>query len=406
MLDKLLGSIFDFASTPRGLLSILAGFASAEDRRRDTPAYGGGVSYGMQGPRRLEAVKGLGRYADVMGFSNGGQTVDIRQPLRYGLAQGPYGPLLAYDIPSFAPASAPAPAPEAPRQTQATEASGGYEGIGELSDYMKNETFEQQSARNAKLNDYATNIVASWMALSPTALAVKGLGNAAQYGLGKFLNSRPGAIRTDPNTFAPVTSRDSLSPESIAGIAESLGVTPQDVSAAISAGNLGTYGLTPGEMSAILGGGSYNEMGGGGGGDGGYGAGTVGYDAGDMAHDSGSGAGAGASPDGETREYSPFARGGSVRSFPMQDGGFVMTKRAVDGAGGPRGIAQLLPNARMIRGPGTGTSDSIPATIQGRNGVTPAKVSNGESYVPPEGVEQAGGAQALYNLMNNLQRRA
>lgn len=101
-----------------------------------------------------------------------------------------------------------------------------------------------------------------------------------------------------------------------------------------------------------------------------------------------------------------YAQGGSVRPFPMQDGGFVMTKRAVDGAGGPRGIAQLLPNARMIRGPGTGTSDSIPATIQGRNGVSPAKVSNGESYVPPEGVEQAGGARALYNLMNNLQRRA
>ena len=101
-----------------------------------------------------------------------------------------------------------------------------------------------------------------------------------------------------------------------------------------------------------------------------------------------------------------YAQGGAVRPFPMQDGGFVMTKRAVDGAGGPRGIAQLLPNARMIRGPGTGTSDSIPATIQGRNGVTPAKVSNGESYVPPKGVEEAGGAQALYNLMNNLQRRA
>ena len=101
-----------------------------------------------------------------------------------------------------------------------------------------------------------------------------------------------------------------------------------------------------------------------------------------------------------------YRQGGPVRPFPMQDGGFVMTKRAVDGAGGPRGIAQLLPNARMIRGPGTGTSDSIPATIRGRNGVTPAKVSNGESYVPPEGVEQAGGAPALYALMNRLQRRA
>ena len=101
-----------------------------------------------------------------------------------------------------------------------------------------------------------------------------------------------------------------------------------------------------------------------------------------------------------------YRQGGSVRPFPMQDGGFVMTKRAVDGAGGPRGLGALLPGARPIRGPGTGTSDSIPATIQGRNGVTPAKVSNGEAYVPPRTVRQAGGAPALYAMMNRLQRRA
>jgi len=398
MLDKLLGSIFDFASTPRGLLSILAGFASAEDRRRDTPAYGGGVSYGMQGPRRLEAVKGLGRYADVMGFSNGGQTVDIRQPLRYGLAQGPYGPLLAYDIPDFTTAApAPAPAPEAPRQTQATEASGGYEGIGELSDYMKNETFEQQSARNAKLNDFLTNIVASSMVTSPSALAIKGLANAGQYLLGSALNARPGALSGN----APIESRDSYS---LDALAETLGISPQATAAMLAsdaieddrAAQMEAYGSNRGDS---YGGsydpfeGSYDPSGGSLSEAGGYG-GTQGSDGYYSAEWKDGGA---------VRSY---AQGGSVRPFPMQDGGFVMTKRAVDGAGGPRGIAQLLPNARMIRGPGTGTSDSIPATIQGRNGVTPAKVSNGESYVPPEGVEQAGGAQALYNLMNNLQRRA
>lgn len=384
MLDKLLGSIFDFASSPRGLLSILAGVASAKDRRRDTPAYGGGVSYGMPGPRRLEAVKGLGRYADVMGFSNGGQTVDIRQPLRYGYAQGPYGPLLAYDIPDMTPAPAPAPAPEAPRQTQTTQASEGYEGIGELSDYMKNETFEQQSARNAKLNDILTNMVASSMTLSPSALAVKGGANALQYGLGKFLNSMPGAIRTDPNTFAPVEDRDSYS---LDALAETLGISPQATAAMLASDAIEDDRAAQMEMYGSNRGDSYGGS----------------YDPGPSYDFSLSDAGGYMATGGAVRSY---ARGGAVRPFPMQDGGFVMTKRAVDGAGGPRGIAQLLPNARMIRGPGTGTSDSIPATIQGRNGVTPAKVSNGESYVPPEGVEQAGGAQALYNLMNNLQRRA
>lgn len=87
----------------------------------------------------------------------------------------------------------------------------------------------------------------------------------------------------------------------------------------------------------------------------------------------------------------------------MEDGGFVMTKKAVDGAGGPRGISQLLPGARPIFGPGTGTSDDIPATIAG---TTPARVSNGEAYVPKAVVDQAGGASALYALMDRLQRRA
>jgi len=103
-----------------------------------------------------------------------------------------------------------------------------------------------------------------------------------------------------------------------------------------------------------------------------------------------------------------YAQGGIVtgthqRPMQMEDGGFVMTKRAVDGAGGPQGIAQLLPQSKLIRGPGTGTSDSIPATIEGN---TPARVSNGEMYVPRSQVKQAGGAPALYALMNKLQRSA
>lgn len=98
-----------------------------------------------------------------------------------------------------------------------------------------------------------------------------------------------------------------------------------------------------------------------------------------------------------------YANGGHVR---MEDGGFVMTKRAVDGAGGPQGIAQLVPGARPIQGPGTGTSDSIPASIHGPNGVTPAKVSNGEAYLPRAAVQQAGGPERMYALMNSLQRRA
>lgn len=94
-----------------------------------------------------------------------------------------------------------------------------------------------------------------------------------------------------------------------------------------------------------------------------------------------------------------YAQGGQV--FPMQDGGFVMTKRAVDGAGGMGGLRQMVPQAVPIRGPGHGTSDSIPAYIQGRNGRTPAAVSNGEAYVPP-----GENTEGLYALMKHLERKA
>jgi hypothetical protein len=100
-----------------------------------------------------------------------------------------------------------------------------------------------------------------------------------------------------------------------------------------------------------------------------------------------------------------YAQGGQVQ---MEDGGFVMTKKAVDGAGGPRGLASLVPGARMIGGPPdpTGRKDLTPAVIKGPNGVTPAKVSSGEAYVPKRVVDENGGAQEMYALMNSLQRRA
>lgn len=100
-----------------------------------------------------------------------------------------------------------------------------------------------------------------------------------------------------------------------------------------------------------------------------------------------------------------YAQGGQVQ---MEDGGFVMTKKAVDGAGGPRGLASLVPGARMIGGPPdpTGRKDLTPAVIHGPNGQTPAKVSRGEAYVPKRVVDDNGGAKEMYALMNSLQRRA
>ena len=97
------------------------------------------------------------------------------------------------------------------------------------------------------------------------------------------------------------------------------------------------------------------------------------------------------------------AKGGEMHSVPqLEDGGFVLTKKAVDGMGGQREAAAGL-GAIPIRGPGTGTSDSIPTTI---DGVRPAKVSNGEAYVPRKRVKQAGGAKRLYALMRRAEQDA
>jgi len=101
-----------------------------------------------------------------------------------------------------------------------------------------------------------------------------------------------------------------------------------------------------------------------------------------------------------------LARGGSVPQ--LEDGGFVLTKKAVDGLG--RGSNKKgQENARRglgaipIKGPGTGTSDSIKTNIDGKR---PALVSNGEAYVPKRQVAKRGGAKAFYALMNKAEKAA
>jgi hypothetical protein len=98
-----------------------------------------------------------------------------------------------------------------------------------------------------------------------------------------------------------------------------------------------------------------------------------------------------------------FAEGGSTHSVPMlEDGGFVLTKKAVDGLGGQQAAKAGL-GAIPIKGPGTGTSDSIPTSI---DGVRPALVSNGEAYIPKREVKRQGGAKKFYALMRAAERNA
>ena len=105
------------------------------------------------------------------------------------------------------------------------------------------------------------------------------------------------------------------------------------------------------------------------------------------------------------------AKGGLIRqvSAPqLESGGFVLTKKAVDGLGkgdNKKGqeVASRGLGAIPIKGPGTGTSDSIKTTIDGKQ---PARVANGEAYVPKKQVAKHGGAKKFYALMKKAERRA
>jgi hypothetical protein len=105
---------------------------------------------------------------------------------------------------------------------------------------------------------------------------------------------------------------------------------------------------------------------------------------------------------------SGYATGGRVSVPQLEDGGFVLTKKAVDGLGkgsnkkGQENARRGL-GAIPIKGPGTGTSDSIKTSIEGKR---PALVSNGEAYVPKKQVAKHGGAKKFYALMDKAEKQA
>jgi hypothetical protein len=102
-------------------------------------------------------------------------------------------------------------------------------------------------------------------------------------------------------------------------------------------------------------------------------------------------------------EAARMARGGEV---DMHNNGFVVDAHTVSELGngssnaGMEQLAQI--GGRPIMGPGDGTSDSIPANI---DGIQPAMVARDEVYMPPNAVAAYGGGslkmgeKKLYKLM-------
>jgi hypothetical protein len=100
----------------------------------------------------------------------------------------------------------------------------------------------------------------------------------------------------------------------------------------------------------------------------------------------------------------PFGQAMSQLGFGMANGG--MTGYAM--GGGLGSLGSYSDGGRLLKGPGDGVSDSIPATI-GRNR-QPARLADGEFVIPARIVSELGngsteaGAKKLYAMMDRVQR--
>lgn len=89
----------------------------------------------------------------------------------------------------------------------------------------------------------------------------------------------------------------------------------------------------------------------------------------------------------------------------LKDGAFIVPADVVSHLGngsndaGQKLLARGL-GARPIKGKGDGMSDSIPTSIEGRQ---PARVADGEAYIPPEVVKKVG-SKRLYNMMAKIRQ--
>lgn len=145
----------------------------------------------------------------------------------------------------------------------------------------------------------------------------------------------------------------------------------------------------------------------------------VGSDGGDGGGDGGGGDGGGGDGSG-----GGFARGGAIgiMSAPkfqaggeMESDAFVIPADVVSALGngstdaGVRKLNDYLGVALLIEGEGDGLSDDIPATIDGEQ---PARVADGEVYIPADIVAQLGegdpeeGAEMLYELIDKVRQAA
>ena len=107
----------------------------------------------------------------------------------------------------------------------------------------------------------------------------------------------------------------------------------------------------------------------------------------------------------------PFmaASGGTIEDMSMRNEAETMLANGgqMYAGGGPSHLGDYSDGGRLLRGPGDGVSDSIPATIGNKQ---PARLADGEFVVPARIVSELGngsteaGARKLYAMMDRVQQ--
>jgi hypothetical protein len=103
--------------------------------------------------------------------------------------------------------------------------------------------------------------------------------------------------------------------------------------------------------------------------------------------------------------YKPYADGGAVQSSLLASQGVLPVGYNL-AAGGIASLGGYSDGGRLLRGPGDGVSDSIPAVIGNKQ---PARLADGEFVIPARIVSELGngsteaGARQLYAMMDRIQ---
>ena len=116
----------------------------------------------------------------------------------------------------------------------------------------------------------------------------------------------------------------------------------------------------------------------------------------------------GGSPSGFGSDYGDTSMGGSSSHDSGNDGNsMAQGGLAALARGGQSHLGDYSDGGRLLRGPGDGVSDSIPATIGDKR---PARLADGEFVVPARIVSELGngsteaGARKLYAMMDRIQK--